>query len=98
MSLQKTLFAAMYDRMSRKSEEAGVRALRQALLSDAVGNVLEIGAGTGINLAHYDGNVASLVITEPEPAMLRRLQRKVREQAPLAKVLRAPAEDLPFDD
>ena len=98
MSLQKTLFAAMYDRMSRKSEEAGVRALRQGLLSDAVGNVLEIGAGTGINLAHYDGNVESLVITEPEPAMLRRLQRKAREQAPLAKVLRAPAEDLPFED
>ncbi len=98
MSLQKTLFAATYDRMSRKSEEAGVRALRQGLLSGAVGNVLEIGAGTGINLPHYDGNVASLVITEPEPAMLRRLQRKVREQAPLAKVLRAPAEDLPFED
>ena len=30
--------------------------------------------------------------------MLRRLQRKAREQAPLAKVLRAPAEDLPFED
>jgi ubiquinone/menaquinone biosynthesis C-methylase UbiE len=98
MTLQKTLFAAMYDRMSRKSEEAGVGALRQGLLADAVGNVLEIGAGTGINLPHYDGKVASLVVTEPEPAMLRRLQRKAREQAPLAKVLRAPAEDLPFED
>ena len=98
MPIKKTLFAATYDRMSRKSEEAGVRALRQDLLADAFGNVLEIGAGTGINLPHYDGNVASLVITEPEPAMLRRLQEKVREQAPLAKVLRAPAEDLPFED
>ncbi len=98
MSLQKTLFAAMYDRMSRKSEEAGVGALRQGLLADAVGSVLEIGAGTGINLPHYAGTVASLVVTEPDPAMLRRLQRKAREQAPLAKVLRAPAEDLPFED
>jgi ubiquinone/menaquinone biosynthesis C-methylase UbiE len=98
MPIKKTLFAATYDRMSRKSEEAGVRALRQDLLADAFGNVLEIGAGTGTNLPHYDGNVASLVITEPEPAMLRRLQQKVREQAPLAKVLRAPAEDLPFED
>jgi ubiquinone/menaquinone biosynthesis C-methylase UbiE len=98
MPIKKTLFAATYDRMSRKSEEAGVRALRQDLLADAFGNVLEIGAGTGINLPHYDGNVASLVITEPEPAMLRRLQQKAREQAPLAKVLRAPAEDLPFED
>jgi len=98
MPIKKTLFAATYDRMSRKSEEAGVRALRQDLLADAFGNVLEIGAGTGINLPHYDGNIASLVVTEPEPAMLRRLQQKAREQAPLAKVLRAPAEDLPFED
>jgi ubiquinone/menaquinone biosynthesis C-methylase UbiE len=98
MTLQKKVFAAMYDRMSRKSEAAGVRALRHGLLAAATGDVLEIGAGTGLNLAHYDGHVASLVVTEPDPAMLRRLQRKVREQTPLAKVLRAPAEDLPFED
>ena len=30
--------------------------------------------------------------------MLRRLERRVREQAPHARVLRAPAEDLPFAD
>ena len=30
--------------------------------------------------------------------MLQRLERKVRERAPLTKVLRAPAEDLPFED
>ena len=98
MGLQKTLFAAMYDRMSRGSENAGTRELRRDLLAEATGSVLEIGAGTGLNLAHYDGKVQSLVITEPEPAMLRRLQRKAREQSPLAKVLRAPAEDLPFED
>ena len=30
--------------------------------------------------------------------MVRRLERRVREQRPLTKVFRAPAEDLPFDD
>ena len=30
--------------------------------------------------------------------MLRRLERTAREHRPSAKVLRAPAEDLPFDD
>jgi ubiquinone/menaquinone biosynthesis C-methylase UbiE len=98
MSLRKNVFAAMYDSMLRKSEEAGLRAMRQGLIAEAGGSVLEIGAGTGANLAHYDGKVESLVITEPEPAMLRRLQRKARQEAPLAKVLRAPAEDLPFED
>lgn len=98
MSLRKKFFAATYDRMSRKNEELGVRALRQDLLAEADGRVLEIGGGTGANLPFYNGTVESLVLTEPEPAMLRRLQRKAREHAPLAKVLRAPAEDLPFED
>src|ERR1700751_396129 len=30
--------------------------------------------------------------------MFRRLQSKARDQAPLAKILRAPAEDIPFED
>ena len=98
MSLRKKFIAATYDRMSRQSEEAGLRDLRHGLLAGAGGSVLEIGGGTGANLLHYDEKVESLVVTEPEPAMLRRLQEKAREQAPLANVLRAPAEDLPFED
>ncbi len=84
--------------MSRKTEEAGLGEMRHGLIGVAAGSVLEVGAGTGRNLAHYNGRIESLVLTEPEPAMLRRLQRKTTEQAPLAKVLRAPAEDLPFED
>ena len=97
MSLGKTIFAMTYDRMSRGSERAGMREIRHGLLTDASGDVLEIGGGTGLNLPLYNGSVESLVVTEPEPAMLRRLQHKVRDEAPLAKVLRAPAEDLPFE-
>ena len=98
MSLRKKFFAATYDRMSRKSEDAGLRDMRHGLLAGAGGSVLEIGGGTGANLAHYNGRIESLVITEPESAMLRRLQSKARDQAPLAKILRAPAEDIPFED
>ena len=98
MSLRWTIVAANYDRLSRKSEEAGLRAMRQQLLADAAGRVLEIGAGTGANLPHYNGAVESLVVTEPEPPMLRRLQRAAHEHVPSARVLRAPAEDLPFED
>jgi ubiquinone/menaquinone biosynthesis C-methylase UbiE len=72
--------------------------LRRRLLADAKGSVLEIGGGTGANLAYYNGSIDTLVVTEPDKQMLQRLQRKAREQAPLAKVLRAPAEDLPFED
>jgi ubiquinone/menaquinone biosynthesis C-methylase UbiE len=88
----------MYDRCSRSSEEAGLGEIRERLLADASGDVLEIGAGTGVNLSHYGAGLASLVLTEPEPAMLRRLRPKALEQAPLAKVVQAPVEALPFED
>jgi ubiquinone/menaquinone biosynthesis C-methylase UbiE len=80
------------------TEKAGLRAFREALLAGAKGHVIEIGGGTGANLPCYGPAVESLTITEPELPMLRRLERTVREHRPAAKVLRAPAEDLPFDD
>ena len=98
MSLRWTITAPVYDRMSRNSEEAGLRELRRGLLSDATGRVLEIGAGTGVNLPHYGAGLESLVVTDPEPPMLRRLRRAADEHAPQAQVLQAPAEDLPFED
>ena len=98
MTLRGRFIALTYDRQIARVEKAGLGALRQELLEGASGDVLEIGAGTGANLRYYGQAVASLTVTEPEPPMLRRLQRTVRAQAPSAKVLRAPAEDLPFDD
>ena len=98
MSLQSRLFALTYDRMMGRAEKAGLGELRQNVIADAGGDVLEIGAGTGANLRLYGPAVKSLTVTEPEPPMLRRLEQKVAEQSPATKVLRAPAEDLPFND
>src|SRR6266705_503090 len=98
MSLRSRFFALTYDRQLAKVEKAGLGALRETLLAGASGRVLEVGGGTGANLPFYGPAVESLTITEPEPPMLRRLQRRVHEQAPLTNVLQAPAEDLPFAD
>ena len=98
MGLRTSIFAATYDRLSRGSEEAGLRDLRRGLLAGAAGRVLEIGAGTGANLGLYSGTIDRLVVTEPESPMLRRLQKAAHEHAPLAQVVQAPAEQLPFDD
>lgn len=98
MGLRRSIFAATYDRLSQQSEEAGLRAMRQGLLAGAAGRVLEIGAGTGANLGLYSGTIDGLVVTEPESAMVRRLQKKAHEHMPLAEVVQAPAEDLPFED
>ena len=97
MGLANWFFAANYDRCMAGTERAGLADHRARLLADASGDVLEVGAGTGLNLAHYP-TVSSLTLTEPMTSMVRRLSDHV-EQSPLsATVLRAPAEDLPFDD
>ena len=98
MTLRDTLFAMTYDRQIASTEKAGLRALRESLLAGVRGDVLEIGSGTGANLPLYHPALNSLTMTEPHPPMLRRLERKARDYAPAAKVLRAPAEDLPFED
>jgi ubiquinone/menaquinone biosynthesis C-methylase UbiE len=98
MGLRSKIFAATYDRQTAKLEAAWLGQRREELLSGLSGRVLEIGGGTGANLGHYGPGVESLTVTEPDTAMLKRLDRQVRERAPLTKVLRAPAEDLPFED
>jgi ubiquinone/menaquinone biosynthesis C-methylase UbiE len=98
MSLRKRFFAAMYDGQMRRSEKAGLTDMRKALAAQAEGTVLEIGAGTGGNLDHYRPAATSLTLTEPDVYMFKRLERRARATAPSALVLRAPAEDLPFED
>ena len=98
MSLRSRFFALTYDRQLARVERSGLGEIRRRLVETASGRVLEIGTGTGANLDHYGPAVESLTLTEPERPMLRRLESRVRERAPQATVLRAPAEDLPFDD
>jgi SAM-dependent methyltransferase len=98
VGLRTRLFALTYDRMMAGTEKAGLADVRRTLLAAAAGDVLEIGAGTGNNLAHYGPAVRTLTLTEPEPSMFRRLQRAAADSRFPTTVLRAPAEDLPFED
>ncbi len=98
MSVWGSVFAAMYDRMVARTEEAGLGAWRAALVGQASGDVLEIGGGTGANLPYYRASVRSLTITEPEKPMARRLEKRISDISADATLLRAPAEDLPFND
>jgi ubiquinone/menaquinone biosynthesis C-methylase UbiE len=98
VSLYGRLFAAGYDTLMKGTEKATMRAHREALLGRVRGRVLEIGGGTGANLPYYGTAVTELVITEPEEPMARRLERKLLDHSLPARVVRAPAEALPFDD
>jgi ubiquinone/menaquinone biosynthesis C-methylase UbiE len=98
VSLRGWIIAALYDRMGAASEREGLAARRRELLADAGGSVLEVGAGTGINLEHYAEGIEELVLVEPEPAMVRKLEQRVRELGRRARIVEAEAEALPFPD
>ena len=94
-------FAAIYDRLLASTEKAGLSEMRAQLLASASGRTLELGAGTGLNLAHYPDAVTELVLTEPDPYMARRLRERVAREARghwSAEVIESGAESLPFAD
>lgn len=98
MSLWGRAFALLYDRVMAGTEREGLSARREDLLAGAHGSVVEIGAGTGVNLEHYPSTLTELVLVEPEAPMARRLERRVRESDLPARVVRAPAEAVPLPD
>jgi ubiquinone/menaquinone biosynthesis C-methylase UbiE len=92
------ILALVYDPFLWLGEIAGMRRRRSTLLGGARGRVVEIGAGTGLNIAHYPDGIAELVLTEPEPAMHRRLARRLQRHGRVARIVDAPAELLPLAD
>lgn len=97
-SLAEKFSGLTYDPFLRLGERRGMRDRRRELLAAAQGRVLEIGAGTGLNLPHYPAEVSELVVTEPVAGMRERLERRAADLAIDAQVVAADAEDLPFAD
>ena len=52
-------------------------ALRKDLLAEVSGEVLEIGFGTGLNLAHYPEHVRRITTVDPNPDMNKLAQRRI---------------------
>jgi ubiquinone/menaquinone biosynthesis C-methylase UbiE len=97
MSLRDKIFAAGYDPLSARWEKRHGARLRRALLEQARGRVLEIGVGTGLSLPHYPP-VDELVATDPSEPMLRRARRRSADAGREVVFVKAPAEQLPFED
>jgi len=98
LDLWARLSARIYDPFLTLGERRGMAARRTELLAQASGRVLELGAGTGLNLPHYTDAVDELVLSEPDAAMGRRLGRRLAGAHSAVVVVAAPAERLPFDD
>ncbi|HKP43363.1 class I SAM-dependent methyltransferase [Mycobacterium sp.] len=92
------IMAVVYDPFCWLGEIAGMKSRRRALLSNARGRVVEIGAGTGLNVALYPDGLDGLVLTEPVAAMRRRLARRLQRHERVARIVDAPADCLPLAD
>jgi ubiquinone/menaquinone biosynthesis C-methylase UbiE len=90
---EKRIFPRALDAMMR-----GLGELRDAALAGAHGDVLEIGFGTGLNLAHYPPGVARVVAVDPMDSLRERVRARIAAAAFPVEVhhLRADGR-LPFD-
>lgn len=78
-TVENPFFARLWTVMSGHEPES-LRRLRVENLAGLTGRVLEVGAGTGTNFAHYPAEVTEVVAVEPEPR-LAELARRAAAQA-----------------
>ena len=87
--------AAVYDLLNWPMERAGTLARRRRIVGRAVGDTLEVGAGTGRNLALYRPDVR-LTATDVAPAMLERARRRAAGAPVPVRLERADVQRLPY--
>lgn len=96
-SVHHPLFARVYARASRLMErELGEH--RRELLDGLAGQVIEVGAGNGLNFGRYPTDVTGVLAVEPENH-LRHLARRAAATSPVTiEVVAGVAEELPAAD
>ena len=92
------LCARLYVKQAEAAESRGLTDQRRRMLAGLAGEVVDIGAGNGLNFPHYPDSVTMLHAFEPEP-YLRALAMQAAESAAVrVSVGAAIAEDLPLED
>ena len=90
--------ANFYERTSNgDSEQKFMRPLRQEIVGQAHGVVLEVGAGNGLNFAFYNpSGVERVEAIEPSTTMLSYARTRAASAPVSVNLTQAPAENLPF--
>jgi MFS family permease len=92
------VFARFYAWLSPRMERAGFSERRDSLLAGLTGRVIEVGAGNGMNFAHYPPEVTHVLAVEPEPR-LRELARHNADKSPIPiTVVDGTADQLSAED
>jgi ubiquinone/menaquinone biosynthesis C-methylase UbiE len=91
-------FARYQARAAEKAEHAGGAAHRRQMLAGLTGDVLEVGAGSGINFRHYPTSVRRVLAIEPEPHLRAMAVRAARDAPVPIEVVDGLAERVPVAD
>ncbi|MFF8914119.1 class I SAM-dependent methyltransferase [Streptomyces sp. NPDC015032] len=90
------VFARLYARLSVAAETgAGLASVRAELLSGLSGRVIDIGAGNGLNFAHYPPAVSEVVAIEPDRTLRQLAVRSALRAGVPVDVVPGTAEALP---
>ncbi|MEQ4724272.1 methyltransferase domain-containing protein [Nonomuraea sp. B19D2] len=97
-NLRRPVFGRMYPKMARALDEGGMAERRRDLMAGLTGEVIEVGAGHGVNFAHYPAEVTRVMAVEPEPRLREQAQAAAAGAAVAVEVLPGLAERLPAAD
>lgn len=92
------VFARVYERMAPAFEAKGNAEHRDELLSALTGRVIEVGAGTGLNFAHYPPTVTEVLAVEPEPYLRAKAEQAAVSATVPVSVVDGVADQLPAPD
>ena len=91
-------FARMYERISAESERRGTAEHRRRALAGLSGRVIEVGAGNGMNFAHYPASVTEVVAVEPDDHLRALAERSAEKARAPVRVVAGHAGALPVED
>lgn len=91
-------FARMYLSAAPRAEKRGATEHRQRLLAGLRGTVVEVGAGHGLNFAHYPAEVTEVLAVEPEPTLRAEAERAAEDADVSVRLLPGIADELPLAD
>lgn len=77
-------------------QQPAFKPLREALVAEASGSVLEIGFGTGANAPYYSGDIDLVTAIDPNPGMVSLARAHISEQDACVSWVIASGEELPF--
>lgn len=82
--------------LHRSMQQKHLPAYRSRVVSAAEGRVLEVGIGSGLNLAFYSQNVLQMIGLDPSPKLLSMARRAERAGLRAVDFIEASAEEIPL--